>query len=82
MVECGLWWPQVIPRAKIVLGCKSLDDVIPGSWYVIPLPSIREVVIGYNPSGSFYLVRISDECVLACCVECDYTNFAVADKCL
>ena len=58
MVECGLRWPQVIPRVKIVCGRKSLDDVIPGSWYIIPLPSLREVAIGYNPSGSFYLVRI------------------------
>ena len=42
MVECGLWLPQVIPQVKIVFGRKSLDDMIPGSWYSIPLPSTRE----------------------------------------
>ena len=43
MIECGLWSPQVIPRVKGVFGRKSLDDVIPGSWYIVPLPSNREV---------------------------------------
>ena len=43
MIECGLLLPQVVPQVKGVFGRKSLDDVIPGSWYTIPLPSIREV---------------------------------------
>ena len=47
--------PQVIPQVWMVFGRKSLDDVIPGSWYIIPLPSTRGVVIGYNPSGSSIL---------------------------
>ena len=65
MVECGLWLSQAIPRVKIVFGRKSLDDVIPGSWYIIPLPSIREVVIGFNPSGSFHLC---EEFGAVCCL--------------
>ena len=32
-----------MPQVKGVFGRKSLDDVIPGSWYIIPLPSTREV---------------------------------------
>ena len=40
--------PQVTPQVKGVFGRKSLDDVIPGSWYIVPLPSDMEVVIGYH----------------------------------
>ena len=29
--------------------------MVPGSWYIIPLPSIREVVRGYNSYESFDL---------------------------
>ena len=43
MIECGLLLPQVVPQVKGVSGRKSLDDVIPGSWYIIPLPSTIEV---------------------------------------
>ena len=43
VIECGLWLPQVTPQVEGVFGLKSLDDVIPGSWYIIPLPSTREV---------------------------------------
>ena len=77
MIKCGLLLPQVVPQVKGVFGRKSLDDVIPGSWYIIPLPSTREVVIGYNPSGSFCLVRFLGRMLLACCVEYGYTNFVV-----
>ena len=42
-----------MPQVKGVFGRKSLDDVIPGSWYIIPLPSIREVVIGYRSFWKF-----------------------------
>ena len=42
-----------MPQVKGVFGCKSLDDVIPGSWYIIPLPSNIEVVIGYHSFWKF-----------------------------
>ena len=85
MIECGLWWPQVIPRVKIVFGRKSLDDVIPGSWYIIPLPSLREVAIGYNPSGSFILWGFwANDCLLAVLSEFKLTLLmqrSVCDGC-
>ena len=65
MIECGLLLPQVIPQVKIVFGRKSLDDVILGSRYFIPLPSTREVRyrISILLKISIY-VRILGRCVL------------------
>ena len=70
-----------MPQVRGVFGRKSLDDVIPGSWYIIPLPTIREVVIGSNPSGSFYPCEdFRGDCLFVCCAERVYTNLAIAEK--
>ena len=67
MVECGSGLLQAIPRAKIVFGCKSLDDVTSGSWYIIPLPSVREVAIGYRSFWKFLSCEVfgANVCLLA-----------------
>ena len=64
MVECGLWLPQVIPQVKIVFGRKSLDDVIPGSWYIIPLPSIEKFGIG--PQFFWKFLSCEDSGAIVC----------------
>ena len=80
MVECGSWLLQVIPQVKIVFGRKSLDDVIPGSWYIIPLPSTREVRFRMLFRWEFHLCEVlgANDCLLDV-LSAFEANFVVAE---
>ena len=66
MIECGLLLPQVVPQVKGVFGRKSLDDVIPGSWYIIPFPSVTTRNM-YNTDLTFHWPR--KDCTVSGCVK-------------